>query len=130
MKKLLRKQSRLTKIKHQFGEKKANLTGVCEGIAAYVGTRPRYIRLGFIGLAIFQPWIAIPGYIALAFLLPDQDVSQGSPWQEWMQGKNNPNIIQHTLKSDPKEISYIICSSCQTAVEQDSKFCQECGNKV
>ena len=130
MKKLLRKQTRLTKIKHKFGEKDANLTGVCEGIAAHIGLSPWYIRLGFMGFAIFQPWIAIPGYVALAFLLPDQDISQGTPWQEWMQGKNSPPILQHNFQSDPEEISYIICSSCQTAVKQDSNFCHECGTKI
>ena len=130
MKNLLRNHNKLHKIKRKFGEKDANLTGVCEGIADYIGISPWYVRLGFVGFTVMSPWLAIPSYIALAAFLPDGEGGQGTPWREWAKGERSVAGIARNPEKVEREISYIICDSCQTAVEDDSNFCHQCGSKI
>ncbi|MEM6628205.1 MAG: PspC domain-containing protein [Bacteroidota bacterium] len=130
MKKLLSNRNKLRKIKRNFGEKEANLTGVCEGIADYIGISPWYVRLGFVGFTIMSPWLAIPLYVGLAVFLPDGDDSQGTPWRDWGKGERPFAGLSRSPEKAEKEISYIICDSCQTAVEDDANYCHQCGVKI
>lgn len=48
------------------------LGGVCIGIARYFGWDVTLIRIGFVALA-FAGWIGVIGYVALWFILPNED---------------------------------------------------------
>jgi phage shock protein PspC (stress-responsive transcriptional regulator) len=54
----------------------AMIRGVCNGIAAYFGIDPTFVRLAFVVLAVITKGIAIPIYIVLAFVIPSAKTSE------------------------------------------------------
>ncbi|MCF7792745.1 MAG: PspC domain-containing protein [Candidatus Cloacimonetes bacterium] len=48
------------------------LGGVCIGIARYFGWDVTLVRVGFVALS-FAGWIGVIGYVALWFILPNED---------------------------------------------------------
>ena len=127
MKRISSKPKRLTRIKKPFFGGNGNLTGVCEGLGEFFHVNPWYIRLGFVGLSFFQPWVAGLGYLALAVFLP------GGEYEPSFYEKRFGSSIQIAIpqkEDQEKEISYIICEKCHTAVIEDSRYCHHCGNKL
>lgn len=61
--------------------------GVAGGLAEYFEVDPTLVRLVFVAAAIVTGGLAIPVYLALWFLMPRDDPSEGgtpySTWQEW-----------------------------------------------
>ena len=47
------------------------LAGVCAGLADYSGIDALWIRLAFVGVTIWEPWVGILAYIALAIAVPE-----------------------------------------------------------
>ena len=125
MKNLINGQKRLVKIRRPFGSKDANLTGVSEGIAEYLQISPWYVRIGFVGLALWLKWPIALLYAGLAFFLPSHD-SRRSMFEEF-------KPIRSKIAKNPsqeEEESYIVCENCETAVLSGSKFCHHCGNRL
>jgi len=130
LKKILNTQEKLVRKKRALGEKDANITGVCEGMGEYIGINPWYIRLGFAGFTFLMPWVAIPAYIALALLLPNDDKSAPLGSQLFNKATHSYYKKSSTYSSPDSPDSFVICDNCNTAVKQDSKFCHNCGTKL
>jgi phage shock protein PspC (stress-responsive transcriptional regulator) len=52
------------------------ISGVCNGIAAYFGIDPTFVRIAFVVLAVVTKGIAIPVYVVLAFVVPSAKTSE------------------------------------------------------
>ena len=90
--------------------------GVCGGIAEYFDLDPTWIRLAFCFLTLFTG-VGIASYIIFAIVLPHKE----KPVQE------EHKEVEKDGFTEPENLPAGVCIMCGALLDEDAKFCSQCG---
>ena len=123
MQNLLSGKVRLTREKKSLFLPGGNLSGVCEGLGKFFGIKPLYFRIAFVASVFITSFMGLAVYGLCALFLPDQE------------GNNLFEELRQMRRDSPKKIyeggkRFILCQSCDSAVKEGAKYCQNCGKRI
>ena len=98
-----------------------SFTGVCAGLARYMGVRSSLVRIGYIVATPLTSGISILVYAGLAFFLPKDHEER----EDTQPGEGEG---QRVLSYGPPPQS--LCANCDTVSHPYARFCHRCGQEL